>query len=73
MWLRTIGREGDVDGEVDLRICSNHFRDSDYHQNLGVMRSLGLSVKHARLKSGTLPSIRLPVGVAPPEKRHKVS
>lgn len=69
MWLRRIGRECDRDS--DLRVCSNHFRDSDYERDLSVMRSLGHSVKYARLKPGVLPSVRLPVGVKPPRNNQK--
>lgn len=66
-WLRRIGRE-DARG-LDLRVCSNYFRDADYEHNLSVLRSFRQNMRHLRLKPKMVPTFSLPV-VEPLEKHN---
>lgn len=38
-------------------LCGDHFLDEDYERSPNVLRSLGLPIKHGRLKPGVTPSV----------------
>ncbi|XP_065303899.1 uncharacterized protein [Dermacentor albipictus] len=55
-WVRAVRRDKFVPTKSTV-LCSDHFRDSDYHRSLKTMRAIGIPIKSARLKLGVVPSI----------------
>lgn len=62
-WVAAVSRS---DGESpwspssSTKLCSAHFTEDCYHQNLKLLREAGLSPKRARLRSDAVPTLSLP-------------
>lgn len=71
LWLKAIDRDPVEVGRKHGHVCSDHFRSEDYETNPEVRRSLGLDLKHLRLKDDVVPTQKLGY-CAPPRKRRAV-
>ncbi|XP_064463944.1 uncharacterized protein LOC135375149 isoform X1 [Ornithodoros turicata] len=58
-WLRLIGRS-DVLPDIEITVCSLHFRPDDYELNMSLAETSGVGKFLARLKPGVTPSLNLP-------------